>query len=290
MSRTLFDTGPKKPPISAMLPYFGGKRTIAATIVEEIGRHSVYWEPFCGSLAVLLEKPIVASETVNDLHGEVTNLARVIASDDWTLLKDRLDRTHFSQGIHRDCRQKLADDRCDGIIDRAYCFFVESWMGRNGVAGTRTANTAFCVRYTSNGGDPATRFNSAVESIAAWHERLKGVCILENDGIEICGRIEDKAGTVIYADPPYLVKGARYKCDFADVDHDRLAAALSKLKKTRVVVSYYDHPRLDSLYAGWTKRHVKATKAMVNQGMRDSTGKTDAPEVLLINGPSYAKD
>lgn len=285
----LFDTGSAPAKITAILPYFGGKRTIAPVIVREIGRHSVYWEPFCGSLAVLLEKRTVNSETVNDLNSDVTNLAKIIADDRWAVLKDRLDRTHFSQGLFHESRERLAAGKCHDAIDRAYCFFVESWMGRNGVAGTRSSNTAFCVRYTSNGGDPATRFGSAVESIEAWHERLKGVVILEQDGIELCGRIEDKPGTVIYADPPYLVKGAKYRHDFTEADHDRLAEQLRRLVKTRVVVSYYDHPRLAALYPGWLKRPVKATKAMVNQGLRDSGGATEAPEVLLINGPSYTE-
>lgn len=285
----LFDAGPRPAKISAILPYFGGKRTIAPAIVKEIGKHSVYWEPFCGSLAVLLEKRQVISETVNDLNGDVTNLAKVIASDDWVALKDRLDRTHFSQGLFRELRQRLADGKCTDRIDRACCFFVESWMGRNGVAGTRASNTAFCVRYTSNGGDPATRFGSAVESIESWHERLKGVVILEECGIGICGRIEDKPGTVIYADPPYLAKGAKYRVDFSDDDHNRLAETLGRFSRTRVIVSYYDDQRLDALYPKWTKRHIKATKAMVNQGMRDSSGVTKAPEVLLINGPSYSE-
>lgn len=284
----LFDTGPAKAKITAILPYFGGKRTMAPAIVRELGKHSCYWEPFCGSLAVLLEKPTVNSETVNDLNGDVTNLAKVIASDDWSILKDRLTRTHFSQGLFHESRERLAAGKCPDNVDRAYCFFVESWMGRNGVAGTRSSNTAFCVRYTSNGGDPATRFGSAVESIGSWHERLRGCVILEEDGIELCGRIEDKPGTVIYADPPYLVKGAKYRHDFSDDDHQRLATALARFTKTRVVVSYYEHPRLTSLYQGWTVRQIDANKAMVNQGMRDSGGAVKAPEVLLINGPSYA--
>lgn len=288
--RSLFDTGPAAAKITAILPYFGGKRTIAPSIVKELGRHAVYWEPFCGSLAVLLEKRQVNSETVNDLNGDVTNLAKVIASESWAALKDRLDRTHFSQGLFHETRNRLAAGECVDSLDRAYCFFVESWMGRNGVAGTRASNTAFCVRYTSNGGDPATRFGSAVESIESWHERLKGCVILEEDGIGVCERIEDKAGTVIYADPPYLVKGAKYRHDFADADHQRLADALARFKKTRVVVSYYDHPRLAELYRGWTVRHIDANKAMVNQGMRDSGGAVKAPEVLIINGPSYAEE
>lgn len=109
------------------------------------------------------------------------------------------------------------------------------------------------------------------------------------DGIELIERIEDKAGTAIYCDPPYLVKGSKYLHDFSDGfmtqanDHDRLATALGRFKKTRVVVSYYKHPALSSLYPEWTVRDVTQTKALVSQGRRDADNKVESPEVLICN-------
>lgn len=275
--------------IKALAPWFGGKRTMAPDIVAELGPHGVYWEPFCGSMAVLFAKPACSSETVNDLHGHLTTLARVVASDQAApVLYDRLQRTLFCEAHFREVRARLADHQCVDDVDVAYCFFVECWMGRNGVAGTRDSNTAFCVRYTSNGGDPVVRFRSAVDSIPSWHQRLSGVCVISRDGFEVVSRIEDKAGTVIYVDPPYIRKGAKYRHDFEGAeDHKRLAKLLERFNQTRVVVSYYDEPELEELYAGWTKRRITATKAMVNQGMRSKSGAVIAPEVLFINGPSY---
>lgn len=278
----------QKMKVKAIAPWFGGKRTIGARIVEEIGEHKAYWEPFCGSLAVLFQKTPVSSETVNDLNFDVTNLARVVASDLGPALFEKLSRTMFAEPLVVEAKERLRDGGLNDF-DSAYWYFIECWAGRNGVAGTRQSNTAFCVRYTSNGGDPAVRFRSAVESIPAWAERLMGVMVITRDAFEVCERIEDKQGTVIYCDPPYLEKGARYRHDFEDADHGRLAEVLRRFQKTRVVVSYYDDPRLADLYPGWTKRSIEATKTMVNQGMRDKTGATKAPEILLINGPSYVE-
>jgi DNA adenine methylase len=275
--------------IRSIAPWFGGKRTLASEIVKELGEHRSYWEPFCGSLAVLFSKPPSSGETVNDLHGPLTTLAKVLASDACPDLYERLMRTTFCETLFREVRQRMADGSATSDIDVAYCFFVESWMGRNGVAGTRTSNTAFCVRFTSNGGDPSVRFRSAVDSIPAWHQRLRGVSILQRDAFELLERVEDKSGTVIYCDPPYVTKGARYVHDFKPEDHARLAVLLRRFKETRVVVSYYDDEHLAEWYPGWTKRALKATKAMVNQGMRDKNGRTDAPEVLLMNGPSLVQ-
>ena len=281
--------------IKAIAPWFGGKRTLAPTIVEELGPHGVYWEPFCGSMAVLFAKGPVRSETVNDLHGDIVNLARVLASDDAPDLYDRLLRTAFCEPLFLEIRERRKQGPEADPIDAAYSFFVESWMGKNGIAGTREANTAFCRRFTSNGGDPATRFRNAVESIPPWHQRLRGIQIYQTDGITLVERIEDKPGTVIYCDPPYLVKGSDYRHDFADGfmgmpnDHERLAAALCRFKKTRVVVSYYEHPALAAMFPGFIQRSVYLTKSLVSMGQRDGENKVVAPEVLLLNGPSYAK-
>lgn len=59
-----------------------------------------------------------------------------------------------------------------------------------------------------------------------------------------------------------------------------------KERPARVIVSYYDHALLSTMYPGWTVRRLKATKALVSAGRRDNRGRVDAPEVLLINGPS----
>lgn len=272
------------PKITALAPWFGGKRTLAARIVAELGPHAAYWEPFCGSMAVLLAKEPSSHETANDLHGDLTNFATVVASDGWRSLYERLQRTFFAEKLFRAVRDRDPQT----AEDRAYRFFVESWMGRNGVAGTRASNTAFCVRYTSNGGDPGRRFVNAVESMPWWHERLRHVWIVNRDGFELLERIEDADRTVIYCDPPYLVKGADYVHDFAAADHGRLAKTLARFKRTRVIVSYYAHADLNGLYPGWTQVTFDVSKAMAHQGSR-GTNDTRATEVLLINGPSLSQ-
>lgn len=108
--------------------------------------------------------------------------------------------------------------------------------------------------------------------------------------MEVLSNIEDATHVSIYCDPPYLVKSDKYVHDFKAEDHRRLANLLMRFTKTRVVVSYYDHPDLAGLYPGWTVVHCPTTKALVNQGMRDQQGGQVAPEVLLINGPSLTDE
>lgn len=275
----------------SLAPWFGAKRTLAPTITDELGPHSAYWEPFCGSMAVLMAKNPAGMETVNDLHGDLINLARVVQhATEGPALYRRLRRALNAQTLFVDSREQcLVPITFDGLNpDRAFHYFLTSWQGMNGVAGTSRYNLGFARRFTKNGGHAARRFASSVDSIPAWRRRLREVTILSCDGIELCERIEDAAGVVIYADPPYLAKGAKYQHDFDWLAHRRLATALRRFRRTRVIVSYYDHPDLADMYPGWTKRDVQQTKALVSQGRRGKSNITVAPEVLLLNGPSYA--
>jgi len=277
--------------ISALQPWFGGKRTLAPRIVAEFGPHSTYWEPFCGSCAVLFAKPEARMETVNDLHGDLVNFARVVKDEDQCArLHWRLLRTLPCEQLYNEARNEITKTQPPPLtfraemIDRAYFYFLYGWLGISGFGGTKDSNTSLAIRYSGTGGAPATRFTNAVDSLPWWHERLRAVFILSKCGIETVEKIRDEKGTVVYVDPPYLVKSAQYVHDFKPEDHQRLAAALCKLKQARAVVSYYEHPMLDELYPGWRKVITTAPK-FITQGGSRKPGKVDAPEVLLVNGP-----
>lgn len=299
--------------IKAIAPWFGGKRTMAPAIVTELGKHTQYFEPFCGSMAVLFAKERSQKETVNDLHGDLINLARVIQSGSAAeALYDRLQRTLFSEGLLDEAGERLeqvktvntAGDVDQESIERAYWYFLASWMGRNGTAGTARLDYQIAVRWTKGGGSPTVRFKNAVDSMPAWHARLKNVVILRRDALDIIDRFEDVKETAIYADPPYEAvtrsagavkngRGGKYLHEFDHSagmfgdDHQKLADALRGYRKARVVVSYYDCPRVRDLYKGWTIVEHTRQKHLHAQNGRGARPK-DAPELLIINGPSYA--
>ena len=282
--------------IKAIAPWFGGKRNLAPRIVELLGKHRVYWEPFCGSMAVLMAKPPCVMETVNDLHADLINLARVI--QDTKLgpqLYRRLRRTLMHEQLFREAAERYKDRGYHAEIDkpnvdRAYDYFLCAWLGRNGCGGLLSYNQGFCVRYTANGGHAAKRWQSVIASISAWRLRLANVTILQRDAFELLERIEDKKGTALYIDPPYLKKGAKYIHDFEDGDHERLATLLNKFTNTRIVVSYYDDPLLKQLYPGWSRFEIPVTKSLANQNRRNHKNKgVRVIEVLLVNQKSEQK-
>jgi len=274
--------------VTALAPWFGSKRTLAPRIVEAIGPHTSYWEPFCGSMAVLLSKPRCRLETVSDLHGDLINLARVVRDPS------------ASQELYRRARLTLcSDDELAAAnqviraspasaaldVDRAYAYLVASWLYRNGSAGLREAktNNGLCVRWTNNGGAPGARWVSVIRSIAFWRRRLEKVAVLRRDGFKVIEKIPDEPEAAIYCDPPYLVKADTYEHDFVDDDHRRLADALRRFERARVVVSYYAHPRLAELYPGWDVVDCSRAKNLGNLSPLKPKGSTViAPEVLLV--------
>lgn len=281
--------------ITGMAPWYGAKRQLAARVVKACGPHRCYLEPFCGSMATLFAKPVATMEIVNDLHGDLINLARTIQDPEkGPILFERLQRTLVGPDIWQDSAAVIRDVPFEATIERAGHFFVYSWQGRNGSAGSNGGNN-FCVRYTSEGGSPGTRFMHAVDSLPEWFKRMRAITILNMDAFELLARFEDRDGTVIYCDPPYIVKGAKYVHDFAKEyphpknkrrkisGHELLAFHLHRFKKTRVVVSYYEHPLLETLYPGWRKIEIEVTKNMDQMRRRDEKGKTIAMEVLLVN-------
>ncbi len=278
--------------IKGLAPWFGSKRNLAPAIVDLIGKHNAYWEPFCGSMAVLLRKPPCGLETVNDLNGDLINLARVIQNKDLAFqLYDKLCRTLYCEQLFEESKQRwISNDGADNATDpdKAYDFFVASWMGINGVSGTMRCNYAFALRWCIGGGQGAIRWTNVVNSLPAWHKRLQNVVIVHKDALWLLENIADEKGTVIYIDPPYFTKSNKYIHDFEAADHIRLAELLGRFKKAKVIVSYYDHPKLQDLYPGWHRPHVGTTR----QSLRNATKgkKSPAPskskknvEVLLSN-------
>lgn len=88
----------------APFPWFGGKAAVADDVWIRFGEVGRYIEPFAGSLAVLLNRPLpfTGREIVNDLDGLLVNAWRAMAHDpegtaawaDWPLFESDLHARH----------------------------------------------------------------------------------------------------------------------------------------------------------------------------------------------------
>lgn len=271
---------------------------MAPQIVAHFGPHTQYFEPFSGSLSVLLAKDESRHEVVSEKNPDVANLIRCLSVEETAeMLWREASIAPVSETLFAEAAERLAipidpDDAPIALrVMRASDFLVVSWQGPSGLAGT-TRKPRFAVRNTTSGGTVAARWRAVADSIPWWHERLRNVEFRCRDAFELIEACPDQEGTVLYADPPYLPEtrtAGEYVFDFTDdsdrrkkTQHERLADALRRFRKTKVVVSLYQCGRADGLYAGWKVIPLSAPRKMKHTaGGGQQT--VAAPEVLYVN-------
>lgn len=297
--------------INAIAPWFGGKRTLAVWIVAELGKHSFYYEGMCGGLAVLFGKPPSSHEVVNDLHGGLINLAMVVASERWEALYECAGRIMHCDALYKTIRESVKEDEAfapspaevtDEHVQTALNYLALWWLGRNGTAGTERYKYQMAHRHTPGGGAGPIRWRSVLQSIPEWHARLMNVDIRNEDTFILTPKMADVEGMVMYFDPTYLRDGKSrsgssvYQHEFTDStgkanakndQHQQLRDMLVKFQYARIVISYYDHPRIRELYDGWTFINCYRQKNLHVQNRR-GIGKCEAPEILIVNGPQLS--
>jgi len=67
------------------ITYYGGKQSMAQTILPLIPDHNVYVEPFFGGGAIFFAKEQSRVEVINDINGEIVNFYKVVCTDFWKL-------------------------------------------------------------------------------------------------------------------------------------------------------------------------------------------------------------
>ena len=238
--------------MKSVLKYPGAKNRLAPWICEYIPKHSVYLEPYAGSLAVLFNKERCHIETVNDLDDEITTFFRVLRdrSDE---LKRLIALTPFSRREYEKAYE-LTDDE----IERARRFAVKCWMGFG--CGNLYKN-GFKSGQQTKSPNPAGAWDGLPETIVLAAGRLKGVQIENFPAVELMNRY-DTADVFMYIDPPYLHgtrKNYLYKYEMKDVEHEELLQIITK-HPGRVLLSGYDNEMYNDMLPEW-KKVQKSTRA-----------------------------
>lgn len=237
-------------PLPGVAPWIGGKRNLAARLIERIERipHLCYAEPFIGMGGVFLRRRLrPPSEVINDRAGDVANLFRVLQRHPQALL-EQLElgltaRVEFQ-------RQRRVDPSTLTDVERAARFFY--------------------LQQIVFGGQPAGSFGTSAlrparfdlgrlrPLLAAVHRRLSDVTI---EALDFQAFIEryDRPTTLFYADPPYWGCESDYGPNlFSRADFERLAEALRRLKG-RFILSINDRPETRRLFGGFRLEPVGVT-------------------------------
>jgi DNA adenine methylase len=232
-------------------PYYGSKTRLAAEIVALFPPHRVYVEPFAGSAAVLLAKPPVEHEILNDRNGAIVAFFRVLRDRPDDLL-DVLRLTPYARDEFIACR---LDEPVDDL-ELARRWWVRSGQALSGIV--RSSGASWSCSSAS-GASKAKTLDRRLGRLVEVADRLRGVIVDSREALDVVAS-HGRAGAVIYADPPYLgearsVAGGYIDDAPTDDYHRRLLAVLDASPAT-VVVSGYRSPLYDEALAGWHRVDV----------------------------------
>lgn len=260
-----------KRPRTTAAPYQGGKRNLAARIVERIEAlpHQCYAEPFVGMGGVFFRRrTIPPAEVINDASRDVATLFRILQRH-YVAFVDMIrwqltTRTDFERLCRTD-PEVLTD------LERAARFL---YLQRTGFGG-KVKGRIFGVQV-----DRRSRFDvtQVVPVLEELHERLAGVvieCLPYQDFI----RRYDRPGTLFYLDPPYHGCEGDYGPGlFGRDDFERLAELLKGLRG-RFILSLNDVPEVRRIFADFELEPVRTTYTIGAKGDAKRVG-----ELLIAGG------
>lgn len=229
-----------------IVPWIGGKRRLAKTIVPLFPQHTCYVEPFCGAAALYFIKDQAEVEVLNDINGELVNMYRVVKHHleefirqfKWALVSREL-----FKWMQITPEETLTD------IQRAARFYYLQKLSFGGKVDGRTFGTA-----TTSG--PRLNLLRLEEDLSQAHLRLSRTFI-EHLAWQACITKYDRPHSLFYCDPPYWGTEG-YGVDFG-LDQYDLMAELARKIKGRMIISVNDIPEMRKAFSELPMESVAIT-------------------------------
>jgi len=256
-------------PIRPPAPYIGGKRLLAAKIINRINAvpHTTYAEPFVGMGGVFLRRDKMPSaEVINDLSGDVANFFRILQRH----YAHFMEMLKFQLTSRREFERLRAADPCTLTdLERAARFL---YLQRAAFGGQRTGQ-CFGVEVKSSARFNVVKLGPLLEDL---HERLSGV-IIENLDYRAFITRYDRDTTLFYLDPPYYGVEDYYGRELFDRDDfDKLATQLCTIKG-KFILSLNDTPEVRRIFQAFTIEEISTMYTVAK------TNATSAHELLISN-------
>ncbi len=224
-------------------------------------------EHFCGGAGILFGTPPRSSvvEILNDFDCDVVNFFVCLRDRVFALLEELKRFPLQSEEEFIWLKKYLAGEEVlpdfslselqiahRRLTPEQYAEVAPILKGRANLWDVRRAAAFYKVnRFCFNGTMDAfavkpARLHRFFPVLLAASQRLKDVVITNRD-FEASFRLNDKANTLHYFDPPYFLTESMYKPQFSIEDHRRLHG-LTFEPKGYVVISYSDHEYIRELY------------------------------------------
>lgn len=235
------------------LRYPGGKTRLIGFFRQMIRENSLrdvtYVEPYAGGAGAalgLLLSGDVEKIVINDFDPAIAAFWRAVVNSHDAFSK-LIESTPLT--VDEWQRQKSIYRNPD-IFDDLSLGFATFYLNRTNRSGVLNAGPIGGMGQSGNYKISA-RFNretllERVRLIGLYKSRIE-VC--SSNGIDIVRRYIRNPSVLIYADPPYFVKGnSLYLNAFDDESHQSLAACLNEESSGNWILTYDDVPQVSSLY------------------------------------------
>jgi DNA adenine methylase len=243
-----------------IIPWLGGKRRLAGSILPLFPAHRCYVEPFAGAAALYFLKEPSDTEVLNDINGELVNLYRVVKHH-----LEELVRQFRWALVSRDMFKWLQATPLDTLTDvqRAARFY---FLQKACFGGRVTGQTM----GTATTGGPRLNLLRVEEDLSQAHVRLARTFIERLTWADCVGRY-DRPHTLFYMDPPYWGTEG-YGVPFELSEYEAMAAALGRLKG-RAIVSVNDVPEMRAAFKGYAMERLEIRYSVSGgKGSRKTTG------------------
>ncbi len=223
--------------MNPIIPWIGGKRRLADTLLPMFPEHTCYVEAFAGAAALFFNKQPSEVEVLNDVNGELVNLYRVVKHHleefvrqfKWALTSRQIYEWHQATAP-----ETLTD------IQRAARFFYLQKLAFGGKVDGQVFGTA----TTS---PPRLNLLRIEEDLSAAHLRLASTYI-ENLSWERVVTKYDRPHTLHYLDPPYW-QTEGYGVEFGFEHYERMATMAREVEGS-LIISINDHPDIRRVFEG----------------------------------------
>lgn len=234
--------------VRSPLRWAGGKSRVAELIASLLPAHETYAEIFAGGGSLFFAKSPALHEQLNDLDPDVANFYQVVKDCPWELAAE-FAWCLISRRVFR-ALAAMDPEMIDDPVYRAYRFFYLNQAGFGG----EMKHPRFS--FSANDGGGGNRLVGALDSLdkrlfyASERLRFANAAITHLDWRD-CLDQNDRPGTLLYLDPPYLRNSVNYRFNMAGLEaHTELARRLRQAHCSWILSSN-DLPEIRELYAGF---------------------------------------
>lgn len=225
--------------------WFGGKNSQLDFILPKLIQNPGHFaEPFCASLAILLNREPAPCETINDLNPRIMNFYRVLRERPIALIRS-IKLTPYSQEEF-----EISRIRADESLEEARRFFIRTQMEFSSIHSATSSRMRIQTKAPQYSSPPHQMQNSVrnFRQIAARLLRVQMPGPM--DGIKLIEQL-DSPDCHIYCDPTYLhetrISRHAYEFEMSDMDHRRLLD-VCRASRARIAVSGYASTMYDEFF------------------------------------------